>query len=260
MSNPQAGSSSERMRGWFRRADIRGVVLIWALLTTGLIFFSFVPARIMGPPASPTMHAVETTMTVFTIAASPVAALVWAIAIYSLISWRRRRQGTVPPEDDGPAIRSNKPASSMWLIVSSALCVFLLVWGLAEMEAVNAPAQAASPLEVDVTGQQWVWTFSYPDNGNIQSDQLYLPINRPVVFHVTSLDVLHSFWVVQFGIKVDANPGETTETSVVPDRLGTFDVRCAELCGLLHSDMETSAHVLTRSGYDSWVTAHGGQA
>ncbi len=70
-------------------------------------------------------------------------------------------------------------------------------------------------------------------------DELYLPVNRPVVFRVTSEDVIHSFWVVQMGIKVDATPGETTTTEVTPDKLGIFDVRCAELCGLLHADMET---------------------
>ena len=83
-------------------------------------------------------------------------------------------------------------------------------------------------------------------------------MNRPVVFHVTSKDVIHSFWVVQMGIKVDANPGEQTQTSVVPDKLGRFDIRCAELCGLLHADMETYAHVVTPTAFAQWVTANGG--
>jgi cytochrome c oxidase subunit 2 len=60
------------------------------------------------------------------------------------------------------------------------------------------------------------------------------------------------------GIKVDANPGEVTTTSVVPNKLGVFDVRCAELCGLLHADMETNAHVVTAEAFSSWLTANGG--
>jgi len=80
-------------------------------------------------------------------------------------------------------------------------------------------------------------------------------VNRPVVFHVTSKDVIHSFWVVQMGIKIDANPGEVTKTGVVPDRLGTFDVRCAELCGLLHAHMETQAHVVSTTDFAAWITA-----
>jgi cytochrome c oxidase subunit 2 len=249
----------ERFRIFVRRKDVRAVFLIWLVLTIALCFFSFVPAHVMGPPASASKRAIERTMTVFTLAASPVAAVVWAIAIYSLFRWRRRGRITTPPEDDGPAIRNNKFASGTWVTLSSLLCVFLLIWGLAAMQTVNEPAQAADPLVVDVTGQQWVWDFTYPNEGNIQSEQLYLPNGRPVVFHVTSEDVVHSFWIVQLGVKVDANPGESTEVSVIPDRLGTFDIRCAELCGLLHADMETYAKVVTPTAFNEWVKKQGGQ-
>lgn len=264
-SNPHTGRpltshgfSSDRVYAWWHRRETREVLIVWAVLTIALVFFAFVPARIMGPPASPTKRAVEDTMTVFSIAAAPVAAVVWSVALYSLFKWRRKG-ATGPDEEDGPAMRgSRSPATVIWLFVSSLLCVFMLIWGLAEIGKVNASAASPDPLVVNVTGQQWVWTFSYPQDGNIESDQLYLPLNRPVVFHVTSEDVIHSFWVVQLGIKVDANPGEITKTSVLPDKLGTYDVRCAELCGLLHADMETNAHVVKVSDFNHWVTANGG--
>lgn len=253
MSTSQLG---DRARGWWQRRETRGIFAIWTVLTIALIAFGFVPSHIMGPPASPTMRAVEDTMTIFTIAAAPVAAIVWAIALYSLLRWRHR--GDEIPTQDGPAIRSNGAATTVWLVLSSILCAFLLIWGLAEETAVARPATAANALVINVTGQQWVWTFSYPGQGNVESDQLYLPLNRPVVFHVTSKDVIHSFWIVQMGIKIDANPGESTETSVIPDRLGVFDIRCAELCGLLHADMETSAHVVNADDFARWVNANGG--
>jgi cytochrome c oxidase subunit II len=244
----------QRVRRWLRRREVRGVILIWAILTALLILFSFVPARLMGPPASPTKQAVEDTMTVFSLAASPVAALVWAIAIYSLIGWRHR--GHLPPTEDGPAMRSNGLVTVLWVGISSVLCLVLLVWGFVETQAL-ASSHATNPLVVNVTGQQWVWTFSYPDEANRESDQLYLPVDRPVVFHVKSDDVVHSFWVVQMGIKVDANPGQVTSVGVTPDRLGTFDVRCAELCGLLHADMETTVHVVSPSDFLSWLRSDG---
>jgi cytochrome c oxidase subunit 2 len=75
-----------------------------------------------------------------------------------------------------------------------------------------------------------------------------------VVFHVTSVDVKHSFWIVQMGIKIDANPGYTTETAVTPNKIGVFDIRCAELCGLLHAYMQNKVHVLSQADYDAWVT------
>jgi cytochrome c oxidase subunit 2 len=254
---PMSAESSVAGPGRRRRDELRHITWIWLGLTILLVLFSiWVPARLMGPPASPTMRAVESTMTVFSIAASPVAALVWAIAIYSLLRWKSRGE----PTEDGPPFRSNGPVTASWAIVTSVLCVFLLIWGLAEMTSTTSAAEASNPLVVDVTGQQWVWTFSYPSQGGVESDQLYLPLNRPVVFHVSSKDVIHSFWVVQMGIKVDANPGVTTKTSVTPDRLGVFDIRCAELCGLRHADMEASAHVVNPADFAAWITQHGGHA
>lgn len=247
------------LRRWWKRPEVHRVVAIWAVMTILLVIFSLtVPARLMGAPASPTMRDVESTMTVFSVAASPVAALVWAIALYSMFAWRYRGSG--PPETDGPAIRTDRPATAAWVVISSVLCVFLLVWGLIEMQATTASATAGNVLVVDVTGQQWVWEFSYPSEGGVQSDQLYLPLNRPVVFDVTSEDVIHSFWLVQMGIKIDANPGVITKTSTTPTKLGTFDVRCAELCGLLHADMETSAHVVSAADFATWVSANGGHS
>jgi cytochrome c oxidase subunit II len=248
-----------RTRRFWRRRDVIHVIGLWALITAlGVIFGIFVPARLMGPPASGTMAEIETTMTLFTILASPVAAVVWAIALYSLFAWRYRGQG--PPDTDGPALRTSKPAATAWILGSSFLCVLLLVWGLAAMGSVASAGTTGNPMVVDVTGQQWVWTFSYPQDGGVQSNELYLPVNRPVEFHVTSEDVIHSFWIVPMGIKVDANPGQITQTSVVPDKLGTFVIRCAELCGLLHAQMETTAHVVTASQFHKWVVANGGHS
>ena len=250
---------SDRTRAFWNRRDVRQVLALWFVLSVlGVLFAIFVPARLMGPPASPTMHAVESTMTLFSILAAPVAAVVWAVALYSLIVWRHRGGGM--PETDGPALRTSKPTAILWMVLSSLLCVVLLIWGLAEIGSVGAYGATGKPMVVEVTGQQWVWNFTYPEEGGVQSDQLYLPVDRPVVFKVTSNDVIHSFWVVQMGIKVDANPGEVTTTSVLPDKLGIFDVRCAELCGLLHADMETTAHVVTAASFASWLTANGGHS
>jgi cytochrome c oxidase subunit 2 len=239
------------------------VFLLWLIFTVLLVIFSLtVPDALMGTPASTTMTAVERTFTVLSVAASPVAALVWAIALYSLLRWRSTGSG--PPERDGPPMRGNRAAVGLWIGGSSALCLFILVLGLAALQVASspdenpriAPAQARNPLVVDVTGEQWAWTFKYPSNGNVESDQLYLPVNRAVVFKVTSDDVVHSFWVVQMGIKVDANPGETTTTQTFPNRIGVYDVRCAELCGLLHADMETTAHVVPAKQFQSWLTGN----
>jgi cytochrome c oxidase subunit 2 len=184
-------------------------------------------------------------------------ALVWGVGYYSLRHWRHG-SGDEPPAD-GPPIRGNNRVAMTWVVVSSVLTAFLLVWGLSELTSTTTLPVGAKPLVVNVTGQQWLWTFSYPDDGGFSSPDLALPKDRPVVFQVSSLDVIHSFWLPEMGIKVDANPSVTTTVSTTPNLLGTFQVRCAELCGLNHSYMETSVKVLDGPDFDTWVTAHGGK-
>ena len=237
-----------QIRTWWQRVEIKRIVWTWLGLTVLLTIFALtVPTRLMGPPASPTMRAVESTMTVEHVLA--------ALAGCGIDNAVIELDAAEPPIGDGPPIRGNGRVTVAWIAVSTGLTMFALIWGLGEMQSLSADASTPNAMVVNVTGQQWVWTFSYPQNGNVESEQLYLPVNRPVVFHVTSKDVIHSFWVVQMGIKIDANPGEVTKTGVVPDRLGTFDVRCAELCGLLHAHMETQAHVVSSSNFAAWITA-----
>ncbi len=237
----------------WRRPPIFPVLVIWAVLTVLLVIFAlYVPGRLMGVAASPTMREVKSTMTVFTLASAPVAAMVWAILLYSLFAWRHRGSG--PPPDDAPAVRGHPRLQATWLVVSTALCLFLLVWGLVLLQPRGSEAEATTaPLVVDVTGNQWVWNFDYPANPGVESDTLYLPVNQRVLFHVTSKDVIHSFWIVEMAVKVDANPGETTVATVTPDRLGTFTIRCAELCGLYHSQMQTTVHVVSQDDFTAWL-------
>lgn len=232
-----------------------GVFGVFVVMTIVLLVFGWWwPTSSMPQSESTTMNAVRTTMLVFSLAAAPVMALVWAIAYYSLRHWRH--SGDTPPED-GPPIRGNNKVTITWILVSSILTAFLLIWGLAAMSA-DAISPTATPVIVNVTGQQWLWSFAYPDNGKISNDDLYLPVNKPVVFKVTSTDVIHSFWLPEMGIKVDANPGVTTTTSTTPTRVGTFNVRCAELCGLNHAFMQTHVHVLSVSDYNAWIESQGG--
>ena len=234
-----------------------GVGVVVAVMTVLLLVFGiWWPTVSLPTTASDTEEAVKSTMLVFSIAAAPVMALVWGVGYYSLRHWRHGH-GDEPPED-GPPIRGNGRVAVAWLVVSSVLTAFLLIWGLSELTSTTTLASDAKPLVVNVTGQQWLWTFSYPDEGGFSSPDLALPKDRPVVFQVSSLDVIHSFWLPEMGIKVDANPSVTTTVSTTPNLLGTFQVRCAELCGLNHSYMETSVQVLDTGDFDGWVTAHGG--
>jgi cytochrome c oxidase subunit II len=245
----------ERMRTPGGRLVVSVGIVFLVMTVILLIFGVWWPLASMPSSASDTMDAVRQTMLVFSIAAAPVMAIVWAIAYYSLRHWQHG--GETPPED-GPPIRGNNRIVLSWVIVSSLLTAFLLIWGLAALSSTTADASAASPLVVKVTGQQWLWSFSYPQDGGISSSDLMLPVDRPVVFQVTSTDVIHSFWLPEMGIKVDANPAVTTQVSTTPDQIGRFNVRCAELCGLNHSYMQTSAHVMSADDFAAWVRSEGG--
>jgi len=107
-----------------------------------------------------------------------------------------------------------------------------------------------NPLKITVIGQQFAWTFEYP-NGQIYPS-LHLPVDRHVMLDITSKDVIHSFWVPQFAQKEDAVPGINTQLVITPDRLGTFPVICVELCGLGHSLMRSEAIVMSDADYASW--------
>jgi cytochrome c oxidase subunit 2 len=201
------------------------------------------------------MSSIETIMIGFTIISAPIVGLVMGITTNALMNSHR---GDTPPED-GPYIRTHGPAVLVWSVVSSLFALVAVVWGIAEL---NTQAQAATrdqgtALVVNVTGQQWLWTFEYPQLG-IKTNVLDLPVNRPVVFNVTSDDVNHSFWPVQLGVKMDANRLTTGTIDTTPTKTGPIDVRCAELCGLYHAYMQTTGEVMTSSDFNNWVTSQGG--
>ncbi len=109
-------------------------------------------------------------------------------------------------------------------------------------------------LQVQVIGQQWQFTYRYPQFGGMETTQLLLPDNRAIAFHVTSLDVIHSFWAYQLGVKADANPGVDNVAYTTTRQLGGFTVRCSELCGIWHGAMFNSGQVVTPAAFQAWAT------
>jgi cytochrome c oxidase subunit II len=230
------------------------IFIIWFLMTTvGVLIGIYVPHHIMPTFLSREGTDVWRTIVLFTILAAPVAAFVYAAAAYSLIGWRHRGNQDEPPED-GPPLRGNSMVTAIWLGVSSVLVLALLAWGLSvySSEEVTHP----DTLQVNVTGQQWLWTFNYPGTG-VNTRTLVLPVNRPVQFNVTSVDVTHGFWPAALGVQVDANPNVVTVIRSTPDKLGNFTVRCSQLCGLYHSFMYAPGSVVTAAQFSQWLHSQG---
>ncbi len=242
----------------FERKDVKQTVFFWVIFTAIIGYVgATAQARSMGASASETMSTTIHMIKVFTWVAAPIAGLVAAMAMTTLIG--KIHFGDAPPEEADHQIRNSPRLTATWLVVSSVLCLFAVVWGTIVLQNDNAALLNPKAMNVNVTGQQWVWNFDYVDNGTVRSEDLYLPVNKPVVFHVTSRDVIHGFWIVQMGIKVDANPGYITTTSATPNKIGIYDLRCAELCGLYHAYMQKKVHVVSQSDYDAWIKSHGGQ-
>lgn len=193
---------------------------------------------------------------------TPVALAVLVFFVYAIIAFRERTPQTVL---DGPPVRGHAGVQTAWLIVTTTLVLFLAGFGTIRMLADGAgggqgpdpiatPAGADHALQVQVIAQQWKFTYRFPSYGGLETGTLELPTNRTIEFHVTSLDVIHSFWAYQLGVKADANPGYDNVAYVTTKGPLTFNVHCAELCGVFHGYMFDTGHVVAPHRFMSWIT------
>jgi cytochrome c oxidase subunit II len=196
---------------------------------------------------------IDTLYDVLLIASVPIFVLVMTIAIYSVVKFRAR------PGDmsDGAPIHGNTRLEIVWVTIPFLLVSALAIYGWIVLNDIEA--KQPDELEVRVTGQQFTWSFEYPSE-RMKSSQLVLPKDRPVHFKIRSKDVIHSFWVPEFRLKSDAVPGLTTRIRLTPDRIGRYNVVCAELCGIGHSTMRQTVRVVPQREFDSWVARGKGGA
>ena len=182
-----------------------------------------------------------------TIISIAIFSLVTAVVVFSVWKWR------VPEDDDtdGPPIHGHTGLEILWTAVPAVLVTAI---GIVSAVVLARNGEAGTrPLEVQAIGQQFAWKFVYSDYDDLQSGELVLPVGQEARFTMTSVDVIHSFWVPNFGQKMDAVPGIETTILVTPDRTGEFAVVCAELCGLGHATMRAKARVVTRAEFDAWI-------
>jgi len=190
-----------------------------------------------------------------------VFVLVTLLIFYSAFRWRTKPDDT---RDSAHQKKMNPWFAWSWLTFSAVLNVLFIIYpgvtGLSELWTIENDARTGSgPLEVDVTAQQWQWTFSYPEYNLEDKTSLILPTDRPVQFVLKTKDVIHSFWVPAFGIKRDVIPGETTRLLITPTMVtSTADdpmvrVQCAELCGVGHADMRAPVKILSQDNFTAWI-------
>ena len=128
------------------------------------------------------------------------------------------------------------------LVLPAIVLLPLVAYGLVAGERLLPLGSTTARIQAE--GRQWTWTFRYPDHGGVETrNVLHLPAGVPVDIAVTSVDVIHSFWVPRLAGKIDAVPGHTNHLRLQADAPGRYDGRCSEFCGLGHTGMRFSVVV-----------------
>lgn len=176
-------------------------------------------------------------------------AIVFAIVVSGLVlfSIRYRRRTATAPLTSGKA--HDTKLEIIWTVIPTILVIILFFWGFNVYLKMRVVPRNA--VEIKVTGRKWFWVFDYPD-GTKAMNELVVPAGKPVRLLLSSEDVIHSFYIPAFRIKMDALPNRYTETWFEATQTGTFDIFCAEYCGKGHSEMTGLVKVLTPEDYTAW--------
>jgi cytochrome c oxidase subunit II len=170
--------------------------------------------------------------------------------------WRyRHREGRVATYTHG-----NNRLEVIWTIVPALICVMLALLSRRIWEQIKE-SMPRDAVEVHVTGEQFAWNFRYPGpDGKFDTaddiltlNQLHLPVGKPVIVTLTSKDVIHSFFLPEFRVKQDAVPGMRTRIWFEGNKVGHWEIACAELCGLGHFRMKGFITVDTPEDYQKWL-------
>ncbi|TDI76600.1 MAG: cytochrome c oxidase subunit II [Bacteroidetes bacterium] len=172
---------------------------------------------------------------------------VMAAMVYFGIRYRRRSETEVPE-----FVRESRILETTWVVVPTILVMIVFTWGF----KVFVDLQTAPPdsYEITVRGAQWFWEFQY-DTGVTSANELYVPVNRPIKLRMTGSDVLHSFFIPAFRVKMDVIPNRYTSVWFEAIEIGTYQVFCTEYCGTNHSAMLATVHVVSQEDFDAWMVA-----
>jgi cytochrome c oxidase subunit II len=182
----------------------------------------------------------------FVITVTMVASLgVAIVAIAFFWKFRRRRENQATPFVSPTAIFEV-------LAISVPLSFFLLWFAIGFRDFVKVSSPPPDAMDVYVQGKQWMWKFAYPEGPN-SIGVLHVPANRPVRLLITSRDVIHSFFIPAFRIKMDALPGRYTEIWFSATKLGRYQIFCSEYCGAQHSKMWAEVVVMAPEAFDEWI-------
>ena len=207
-----------------------------------------------GLAASEEAGPIDTLLDVMIVLSCFVFSIVMVMFGYAIWKYRAKPGD----ESDGEPIHGNTKLEIAWTVIPTIIVLFGAGYSWVILDDIEEIAPAAERMEVDITAQQFKWTFEYPTEG-VSSNELHVPVGKQLDLTLTALDVLHSFWVPEWRIKRDlvpAGPGgdEVDDTvQVTPDVEGTYNVVCTEYCGAGHATMRALAVVESQEEFDAWI-------
>jgi len=245
-----------KMENKIRRSNMKHFIVatMLVILVTALLLFGLNHIQLLPIQASAQAKTIDNLFRLEFMVIAFLFSLIVVFMIYSIIFFRKKKNDTT----DAIHVEGNPKIEVAWTIAPLITVLFFAYLGGQSLaETLRADPK---PLQIKVIGQQWSWRFEYPEYG-IVSNTLMMPANKQALLKLSSEDVIHSFWVPEFRVKQDALPGGdkfVRELRVTPTRRGEFILRCAELCGRLHTTMQSTVMVVSQTDFEAWVTKESG--
>ena len=238
--------------------------LVPLLALVGVVLLSGCGAEVVQPYShiAPQTEKAEDIQTLYKItfwAALIVFIGVQAAILYTALRFRRRN------EERPEQVHGSRKLEIAWTVIPAVILLVLFIPNAQVIFKHAAAEQGPDKFDIDVIGKQWWWEFRYrdipadpenPDAGPlVTANEVLIPVGADVVFHVTSNNVIHSFWVPQLSGKVDVIPGHDNPLQFVASTPGEYFGECAEFCGAAHAWMRFKVKVVPEENFDAWVTA-----
>lgn len=193
-------------------------------------------------------HSVDNVMLYITAVSVFMLLLISVAMIYFVIKYRAKKN-PIPTQYHG-----NVVIETIWIVIPTIIVLSMFFYGWDNYAALKNTKKHDE--EYFITAKMWDWDFKYT-NGTV-TDTLYVPVNKVLKFDITSLDVLHSFYIPAFRLKKDAVPGHHDYYFITPEKTGVYDIACAEYCGQNHWNMYKKFIVMEQDDYYAWLKEHGG--
>jgi cytochrome c oxidase subunit II len=172
-------------------------------------------------------------------------ALIFTLIFVFVVKYRRRSSDEVAHQVKGGLL-----LELAWIFIPLAITMVMFTWGATVFFDSRRPP--AGTLDIHVVGKQWMWKFQHP-GGQMEIDDLHVPVGRPVRLIMTSQDVIHSLFIPAFRIKQDVLPGRYKQQWFTATRPGTYHLFCTQYCGTGHSAMIGTVHVLEPAAFEAWL-------